>query len=63
MYLGMTLMMAGVALWFGTLPFYLAAAAFFLVINLFFCPFEEERMTDSFGTEYITYRNAVRRWV
>jgi len=63
MYLGMVLMMAGVALWFGTLPYYLATVLFFLVINQFFCPFEEQRLISTFGEQYAVYRRSVRRWV
>ena len=51
MYLGMVLMMAGVALWFGTLPYYLVVVLYFLVINEAFCPFEEERLVATFGKE------------
>ena len=63
MYLGMVLMMAGVALWFGTLPYYFATILYFLVINQFFCPFEEQRLRSTFGEEYSAYQRAVRRWV
>ena len=63
MYLGMVLMMAGMALWFGTLPYYLVVVLYFLVINEVFCPFEEERLVDTFGKEYSEYQRKVRRWV
>ena len=63
MYLGMIMMMAGAALWFGTLPYYLASVVFFLVINQVFCPFEEKKMDETFGEEYFSYRTKVRRWV
>lgn len=63
MYLGMIMMMAGAALWFGTLPYYLASVVFFLVINQIFCPFEEKKMDETFGEEYFSYRTKVRRWV
>jgi protein-S-isoprenylcysteine O-methyltransferase Ste14 len=63
MYLGMILMMASVALWFGTLPYYLAAVLFLLVVNQAFCPFEEQRLTAAFGKEYSNYQRTVRRWV
>jgi protein-S-isoprenylcysteine O-methyltransferase Ste14 len=62
MYLGMMFMMTGMALCIGTLPFYLAAAVFFCIINAVFCPFEEAKLTDLFGQEYIEYRSHVRRW-
>ena len=63
MYLGMVMMMAGAALWFGTLPYYLATVVFFLVINQVFCPFEEEKLVETFGKEYFSYRRKVRCWV
>jgi len=63
MYLGMVLMMAGVALWFGTLPYYIVVVLYFLVINEAFCPFEEERLVATFGKEYSEYQRKVRRWV
>ena len=63
MYLGMVLMMAGVALWFGTLPYYLVVVLYFLVINEAFCPFEEERLVATFGKEYFEYQREVRRWI
>jgi len=63
MYLGVTLILAGVALWFGTVPFVLAAAAFYLVIELVFCPFEETKLAAAFGDAYATYCKNVRRWV
>jgi protein-S-isoprenylcysteine O-methyltransferase Ste14 len=63
MYLGMVMMMAGAALWFGTLPYYIVNAVFFLVINQVFCPFEEKKLDETFGEEYFNYRRKVRRWV
>ena len=63
MYLGMIMMMTGVALWFGTLPYYLATVVFFMVINQVFCPFEEQKLAKTFGKEYFSYRRMVRRWL
>ena len=63
MYLGMVMMMAGAALWFGTLPYYLASVVFFLIINQVFCPYEEKKLDETFGEEYFSYRRKVRRWV
>ena len=63
MYLGIVLMLSGVALWAGTLPFALAAAGFFLVINAAFCPYEEQKLANTFGPDYAAYRRRVRRWV
>lgn len=63
MYLGMVLMMLGLALYFGTLPFYVAALAYFIVIDRVFCKYEEEKLEAAFGDEYRGYRTRVRRWL
>lgn len=62
MYLGMVMILLGVAVYLGTLPMFLAAAAHFLVLSCFFVPFEEEKMGRLFGEEYAAYKRAVRRW-
>lgn len=63
MYLGMIMMLFGVAVFFGTLPFYLALAAYFAIINWAFCPFEEEKLARAFGQEFENYGSRVRRWI
>ncbi len=49
MYLGMIAMLAALALAAGTLPFYLAAGIYFVVIDRVFCPYEESRLQYVFG--------------
>ncbi len=63
MYLGMLLMLVGVATWFGTAPFFAAAAAFFLIIQVVFCPYEERKLLAAFGADYSAYLIEVRRWI
>jgi protein-S-isoprenylcysteine O-methyltransferase Ste14 len=63
MYLGMILMLLGLALYVGTLPFYLSAIGYFAILNFFFCPYEENKLANAFGKEYIRYRDRVRRWI
>ena len=63
MYLGFVLILAGLALGVGTPPFYLSAIVYFLIINCVFCPYEEGKLIDSFGVEYIQYLSRVRRWI
>jgi protein-S-isoprenylcysteine O-methyltransferase Ste14 len=43
MYFGMMLMLLGIAFFFGPLPFYLAAATVFAILNRVFCPHEEQK--------------------
>jgi protein-S-isoprenylcysteine O-methyltransferase Ste14 len=63
MYSGMILMLLALAIFVGTFPFYLAAVACFIVINTVFCPYEESKLTETFGDTYLYYKNKVRRWL
>lgn len=63
MYLGILLMLLGTAVVAGSLPCYVAALVFFLIIEFVFCPYEESRLESGFGSEYAGYRRAVRRWL
>ena len=63
MYLGMVMMLTGLAFWYGTLPFVLATLAFFVVINRVFCPYEEQKLVATFGADYQNYRTRVGRWL
>ena len=63
MYLGVVLMLLGVALSTGGLPFYIAALTFFLIIDFSFCPYEEGKLEQGFGNAFTAYRERVRRWL
>ncbi len=63
MYLGITMMLFGIAVFIGTLPFYVAAFVYFGIINWAFCPYEEDKLVQAFGQEYSDYRTRVRRWI
>lgn len=63
MYLGMVLMLAGIAVYFGTLPFYVAALLQAMIINRHFCRYEEQKLRDTFGEAYEGYASNVRRWL
>jgi protein-S-isoprenylcysteine O-methyltransferase Ste14 len=63
MYLGMVMMLAGVAIYFGTLPFYAATIVYLVIMDRFFCRFEEQKLAATFPGEYEPYRSTVRRWI
>lgn len=63
MYLGMVLMLAGIAVYFGTVPFYAAVLLYAVLIDRHFCHFEEQKLRDTFGEEYDRYAGRVRRWI
>ncbi len=63
MYLGMVLMLLGLALFMGTFPFYLAAITFFVILHSVFCSHEELLLEQAFGNEFQEFRKSVRRWI
>ena len=63
MYLGMSMMLFGVACYVGTLPFYVAAALYVLILDRLYCRFEEKKLAITFGQAYEDYRIRVRRWL
>lgn len=63
MYLGMVLVLLGIAFYIGSLPMFVAALAQFLVLNFVFIPFEENKMARQFTGQYAAYKMKVRRWL
>ena len=63
MYLGLVILSAGIAIWVGTWPFFLAPIALFATVNWVHIPFEEAKMRRQFGAAYDSYVGRVRRWV
>jgi len=63
MYLGILLMLAAIACWFGTLPFVAAALCWWGVMHFTFCPYEEQKLDRDFGAAYRQYGEQVRRWI
>lgn len=62
MYLGMFLMLAGVAILMGSIGATLPVLAFVLIIRNNFVMGEERFLEASFGQQYLDYRSRVRRW-
>jgi protein-S-isoprenylcysteine O-methyltransferase Ste14 len=63
MYLGMVVMLAGVAIGLGELVGYAIPPLFMILIDRTFIPMEERAMQRVFGTRYDDYRQKVRRWI
>jgi len=63
MYLGMLLVLFGVALMYGTALGFIFPLAYFCVANWWYIPYEESRMTEAFGEKFIAYQAKVRRWL
>jgi len=63
MYLGVVLLLLGVAMFMGTLITFIAPVAFLLIINYRIVPFEEKMLKKVFGKKYESYKKRVRRWI
>ena len=63
MYLGMTAVLAGIALLLGSLAPLVVVPLFVLFITFGFIRHEERVMEEAFGDEYVSYKRRVRRWL
>jgi protein-S-isoprenylcysteine O-methyltransferase Ste14 len=63
MYLGLTVILLGFAVFFWSPLMLLAPIIFFLVIDRVVIPREEERLERTFGAPYQDYQRRVRRWL
>ena len=63
MYLGMLLMLTGIALFMGTIEALFAPAAFFIIMDKAFIPFEEKKLLNGFGNRYADYMKKTRPWM
>jgi len=62
MYLGMVILLIGVATYLGSLTPYIVIPVFFLIIQQCFIKHEEPFLENIFGQEYLDYKDKVRRW-
>lgn len=63
MYLGLTIVLFGFAVFFGSVAMLIAPIGFFVVIDRTVIPLEEQNMERLFGTSYFDYKTRVRRWL
>ena len=63
MYLGMVLMLIGLALLLGSLSPFLAVVIFALLMELIFVRAEEQMLEKEFGERWLVYKQRVRRWI
>ena len=62
-YLGMTLILLGIAIFLGTLVTFLLPLVFWAIMETMFIPTEEKNLEKAFGKEYEDYKRKVRRWI
>ena len=63
MYLGMVMLLLGVAIVHGTLVSFVFPVVFGILMELLFIPFEEANLERILGRQYLEYKQRVRRWV
>lgn len=63
MYLGMVLIIIGVALLMGSLSPYIIVPGFIAIIERVFISGEEAMLQQKFGHDWTAYREKVRRWL
>lgn len=63
MYVGMTLILAGLAIILGTLSPWAVVALFGVAMDVLFIRAEEPMMERTFGDAYRHYKSRVRRWI
>jgi len=63
MYLGGVFVFLGIALMVGSWPFFAAWIIMGTLLNLIYMPWEEKRMEELFGDDYLKYKLKTRRWI
>jgi protein-S-isoprenylcysteine O-methyltransferase Ste14 len=64
MYLGLLLVLTGIAFWSGTFVFFAAPIVFFILIDRVVIPYEEKLVEDTVGSnKFRDYAKKVRRWL
>lgn len=63
MYLGILLILSGIAFLMGNVQAFFAPAAFFIIMDKVFIPYEEEKLLQEFGYHYAEYKRQTRRWL
>lgn len=63
MYLGMLLILLGIAIILGSIITFIFPILFILFMEILFIPFEEKNLKEIYKRNYINYRKRVRRWV
>jgi protein-S-isoprenylcysteine O-methyltransferase Ste14 len=63
MYLGMTMILFGIAILSGSIIAFISPIAFAAIVQMKFMPLEERAMRRIFGEQYTSYKERVRAWL
>ncbi len=62
MYLGAVVFFVGLSFILGNVISFVVPIFFFIIINFMFIPYEEDKMVNTFGDEYLSYKKKVKCW-
>ncbi|MFW9856936.1 MAG: methyltransferase family protein [Candidatus Thorarchaeota archaeon] len=62
-YFGGVILSLGIAILLGSLITFVFPAALLWILNRYYIPFEERNLENTFGEEYLKYKQKVRRWI
>ncbi|MBI2124497.1 isoprenylcysteine carboxylmethyltransferase family protein [Candidatus Pacearchaeota archaeon] len=62
-YLGMALILAGIAVLLGSIIAFAFPVIFVILTNIFIIPHEEKNLENAFGKRYLEYKKKARRWI
>lgn len=63
MYLGLVLILLGIALCMGSLTPFIVVFLFAIFLDIVFIRFEEKKLEETFGEAWLEYKRSVRRWI
>ena len=63
MYLGMLVILFGFSIFLGSIVSFIFPLIYFLIIEYYFIPFEEQKLEEVFEKDFINYKKRVRRWI
>jgi protein-S-isoprenylcysteine O-methyltransferase Ste14 len=63
MYLGLVLILLGIAICMGSLTPHLVVFLFAIFMDILFIRFEEKKLEETFGEAWVEYKKSVRRWI
>lgn len=63
MYLGMLIILLGLVVILGSATPFIVSIAFYAIVMIFYIPFEEKSMEETFPNKFPEYKKKVRRWI
>jgi protein-S-isoprenylcysteine O-methyltransferase Ste14 len=62
-YLSGVIIIFGLAIFLGSLTLFIISIALFIIFRILFIRWEEKKLEEAFGEEYLEYKKRVRRWI